>query len=162
MILRLSEQQEKSMTVSQADAIRGSLIADLEPEYARTVGAAVFAFAMLEMTAVRGCEALRPGIMAELEDCTAGRVADILLSLCRQSAGDTGQLTDAAQRFTGLVRSRNNLLHAQPGRGADGAPRLLRTGDAWSLDEITAIAGAFAACEQAMSAALSGIALPES
>lgn len=145
----------------QSNADRGSLITDLEPDYARAVGVAVFAFAMLEASAVRGCEALRPGIMAELEDRTAGRIADTLLSLCRQHDADAGKLADAASRFTMLVRSRNNLLHAQPGRGADGAPRLLRTGDAWNTAEITAIAGAFADCAQAMSAALAGNASPD-
>ena len=131
-----------------------SLIEDVEPGYAQAIGAAVFAFALLEAEALRGCEILQPGILGELDDRTAGRVADTLLSLCRTKAGKADDLIEAAKRFQALVRSRNNLLHAKPGRIGDGAPRLLRDGDAWSEGEMKAIAATFADCAASLTEAL--------
>lgn len=92
------------------------------------------------------CERLRPGILEELDDRTAGRVADTLVGLVR----DRPPLLAAAVRFRALVRSRNNLLHARPGFDDHGVARLFRDGDAWSIGEIQAIARAFADCASDM------------
>ena len=118
----------------------------IDDAYAQALGNAVFAFARLEASAVRSCERLRPGSLAELDDRTAGRIADILLALLRQVASPDERAIAAAIRFQALVRSRNNLVHAKPGRDHDGQVRLLRDGDAWSRDEMLSIASAFLEC----------------
>ena len=110
------------------------------------LGRAVYAFAALEATALRACEALAPGGVAALEERTAGRVADQLLWAAKHARPDDEALRTAARRFQTLVRSRNNLLHSKPGLAVDGAARLLRDGDAWSPAEIAAIGVAFDAC----------------
>ena len=109
-------------------------------------GLAVYAFAALEATALRACEALAPGGVAALEERTAGRVADQLRWAAKHARPDDETLRAAARRFQTLVRSRNNLLHSKPGLADDGAARLLHDGDAWSPAEIAAIGAAFDAC----------------
>lgn len=81
-----------------------------------------------------------------LEERTAGRVADKLLSLTLKEESPKSARIAAARRFQALVRSRNNLLHSKTGAGPDGHQQLLRDGDAWSRTEIEAIADAFEAC----------------
>lgn len=129
---------------------RNEALPFLDPDYAEALGQAVFAFARLEWTAVLACDRLKAGILAELDDRTAGRVADTLAALVRNQPAPLA----AAMRFQGLVRSRNNLLHARPGSDGTGRDRLFRDGDAWSIDEIHAIAQAFAACEAELVAAI--------
>ncbi|MGE0178263.1 MAG: hypothetical protein AB7O91_00410 [Sphingomonas sp.] len=87
-----------------------------------------------------------------LEDRTAGRVADKLLSLVLRAKPEEPGRIAAARRFQALVRSRNNLLHSKPGSGSDGQPRLLHDDDAWSIGEIEKIAAAFDDCAAALSA----------
>ncbi|MGQ0660707.1 hypothetical protein [Sphingosinicella sp.] len=109
------------------------------------MGRAVWAFAALEAVAIRLCERLQPGSLDLLEERTAGRVADKLLSLTLKEDSPKAARIAAARRFQALVRSRNNLLHSKPGLARE-YPRLLRDGDAWSQAEIEAIAAAFQDC----------------
>lgn len=117
------------------------------------MGRAVWAFAALEAVAIRLCERLRPSSLDLLEERTAGRVADTLLSLTLREESPKAARIAAARRFQALVRSRNNLLHSKPGAAPDGRARLLRDGDAWSTGEIAAIAAAFEDCAAALEAA---------
>ncbi len=110
------------------------------------MGRAVWAFAALEAVAIRLCERLQPASLDLLEERTAGRVADKLLSLTLHEDSPKAARIAAARRFQALVRSRNNLLHSKPGLLTGEFPRLLRDGDAWSRGEIEGIALAFADC----------------
>ena len=103
--------------------------------------------------AIRLCERLQPGSLDLLEERTAGRVADKLLSLTLREDSPRAARIAAARRFQALVRSRNNLLHSKPGAAPDGRQRLRRDGDAWSTGEIEAIARAFEDCAAALEAA---------
>lgn len=106
----------------------------------------------MEAEAIRLCERLQPGSLDLLEERTAGRVADKLLSLTLREDAPKGPRIAGARRFQALVRSRNNLLHSKPGVAPDGRQRLLRNGDAWSRSEIEAIAAAFADCSAQLAA----------
>jgi hypothetical protein len=92
------------------------------------------------------CERLEPASIALLDDRTAGRVADKLLSLTLREESPLAARIAAARRFQGLVRSRNNLLHSKPGVGLDGEACLTRDGDGWTIGEIERIAAAFDDC----------------
>jgi hypothetical protein len=130
----------------------------VDPEYTAALGLAVYAFALLEWNAVWCCEKLKPGIIDDLDDRTAGRVADTLLSLVKHLPGswDQSDLLAQATRFQALTRTRNNLLHARPGTSSDGNHRLFRDGDQWTLDEIKAVADAFCDCGMRLDAHLHG------
>ena len=114
------------------------------------MGRAVFAFAALEAAAIRLCEKLQPGSIDLLEERTAGRVADTLLSLTLHEDSPRAARIATARRFQALVRSRNNLLHSKPAAGFDGQAVLMRGGDGWSIREIEAIAAAFDDCADAL------------
>ena len=92
------------------------------------------------------CDRLQPGSLDQLEERTAGRVADRLLTLTLHEDSPRAARIAAARRFQALVRSRNNLLHSKPDVAPDGHPRLIRDGDAWSKAEIETIAAAFEEC----------------
>jgi len=130
----------------------------LEPRYAAALGAAVFSFASLEWDAVQCCERLELGSIAGLEDRTAGRVADTLLHLIKRidSSPKQRELQGAAEDFKFLVGTRNNLVHAKPGIGAEGHQRLFRHGDQWTVEELEGVADAFARCAARFARALAG------
>ena len=130
-------------------------------DYTAALGSAVYAFAELEWNAVQCCERIEAGSIASLSDRTAGRVADTLVMLAARlpdppDSGARARLSTAATRFQALVRSRNNLLHAKPGADHDGARRLFRDGDPWTIREIEAIGAAFADCGDELAALLRG------
>lgn len=116
------------------------------------MGRAVFAFAALEAAAIRLCERLERGALDQLEERTAGRVADKLLTLTVHEESPKAARIASARRFQALVRSRNNLLHSKPGIGIDGDAVLMRDGDGWSIGEIEGIAAAFEDCAEALRA----------
>ena len=94
--------------------------------------------------------------MEDLEERTAGRVADTLAHLAKQ-LGDSSAAVDlqsAAADFRFLVGTRNNLVHAKPGPTPDGAQRLFRHGDPWTVAELEGVADAFADCSARLSTAL--------
>jgi hypothetical protein len=128
----------------------------VDPAYASALGLAVYCFATLEWNAVLCCERLELGSIEDLEERTAGRVADTLVHLAKQ-IGDTGgevELQRAAGDFRFLVGTRNNLVHAKPGSTPDGEQRLFRHGDPWTIAELEGVADAFAACSARLAAAL--------
>jgi hypothetical protein len=131
----------------------------IDRDYASALGLAVYCFASLEWSAVQCCERIEPGSIENLEERTAGRVADTLLHLIKRVAelGGKPALAEAAADFRFLVGTRNNLVHAKPGTSADGAPRLFRHGDQWTIAELEAVADAFAECCIKMVEALHGI-----
>lgn len=104
----------------------------------------------MEAAAIRLCDRLQPGAIELLEERTAGRVADKLLSLTLREDSPLAARIASARRFQALVRSRNNLLHSKPRIGADGNPGLMHDGDGWSIREIEAIAQAFDDCAEAL------------
>jgi hypothetical protein len=128
----------------------------VDPAYASALGLAVYCFASLEWNAVLTCERLEPGSMEGLEDRTAGRVADTLVHLAKPLGGSEAnlELQRAAADFRFLVGTRNNLVHAKPGSTPDGAQRLFRHGDPWTLAELEGVADAFAACSARLGTAL--------
>ena len=121
---------------------------DAEPAYTAALGLAVYAFATLEWQAIRWCERIRPGSFETLHDRTAGRVADMLKQLVSELPASEQQraLEGAAADFQAFTRTRNNLVHAKPGTGHDGRPRLFRDGDQWTIEEMEGVADAFAGC----------------
>ena len=126
----------------------------VDADYTSALGVAVYAFASLEWDAIRCCERIRPGSIDELEDRTAGRVADTLLHLAKSLPECEGQrqLRQAAADFRAYVGTRNNLLHSKPGVDAEGRQRLFRDGDMWTLDELRSVAAAFVKCSGALRA----------
>jgi hypothetical protein len=129
-----------------------------DAEYTSALGVAVYAFASLEWDAIRCCERLRQGSIDELEDRTAGRVADTLIHLGKALPESEGQrkFRQAALDFRAYVGTRNNLLHSKPGVGPNGEQRLFRDGDMWTLDELPSVAVAFARCGDNLRAWLDG------
>jgi hypothetical protein len=129
------------------------------PDYASALGLAIYCFADLEWNAVWCCERLEPGSIENLEDRTAGRVADTLLHLVKRlrSSSEQTELGYAAADFRFLVGTRNNLVHAKPGKTHDGAQGLFRHGDPWTLVELEGVADAFAACSTRINNSLSGL-----
>jgi hypothetical protein len=128
----------------------------VDPAYASALGLAVYCFATLEWNAVQCCERLEPGSMENLEERTAGRVGDTLVHLAKQLGGSEAELDlqRAAGDFRFLVGTRNNLVHAKPGSTLDGAQRLFRHGDPWTIAELEGVADAFAACSGRLGNAL--------
>jgi hypothetical protein len=120
----------------------------VDPAYASALGLAVYCFAILEWNAVWCCERMEPGSIENLEDRTAGRVADTLLHLVQRlnPSKEQAELRKASEAFRSLVGTRNNLVHAKPGTAADGEQRLYRHGDEWTPAELEAVADAFAKC----------------
>lgn len=131
----------------------------VHPNYTSALGLAVYCFASLEWNAVWCCEKIQPGSIDTLEDRTAGRVADTLVHLVKRlgSSEQQRELAGAAADFRFLVGTRNNLVYAKPGTGADGTQALFRHGDQWTLAELQGVADAFAACSARLDRALHGV-----
>jgi len=128
----------------------------IQRDYIAAVGLAVYCFASLEWNAVWCCERIKPGSIEGLEDRTAGRVADTLVSLVKQldTTDDQTELHKAAADFRGLVATRNNLVHAKPATAFDGSQGLFRHGDHWTIDEMEQAADAFTRCSLKLNSAL--------
>jgi hypothetical protein len=127
----------------------------VEPAYAASLGIALFAFAMLEFEATWCCEQMHPGSLEELEERTAGRVADTLVRLVKTlpPSPDGDRLRSASARFQELVRVRNSLFHSRP-MSIDDTNVLSRNGDEWTIDEINNAADQFVRCGEALNASL--------
>ena len=134
----------------------------VHPDYASALGLAIYCFASLEWNAIWCCERLEPGSIENLEERTAGRVADTLLHLVKRIADsdDKPALEKAAADFRFLVGTRNNLVHAKPGTAVDLTQGLFRHGDHWTVAEMEGVADAFAECSIRMNMALHGILAP--
>jgi hypothetical protein len=129
----------------------------IEPSYVTSLGLATFAFIMLEWDAAWCCERMTPGIINSLADRTAGGVAKNLIELATlRSATVTDDLLPAANEFQSMVLLRNDLLHAKPGADGNGASRLFRNGQIWTIDAINDAADAFTACSIRLNALLHG------
>ena len=130
----------------------------LDRDYAAALGLALYCFATLEWNAVWCCERIEAGSVDELEERTAGRVADTLVHLAGQLAPSEPQadLHAAAIRFRDLVATRNNLVHAKPGTAHDGTQALFRHGDQWTAAELANIADQFTTCSNRLNQALYG------
>jgi hypothetical protein len=133
----------------------------VEPAYAASLGLALFAFAMLESEATWCCELMQEGSLNELEDRTAGRVADTLVRLVKllPPSTDCDRLRTASYRFQELVRVRNALFHSKP-MGVGKTNVLSRNGDGWTIDEIDNAADQFAKCGEVLSAHLHSYLVP--
>lgn len=135
------------------------LLVPIQPDYASALGLAIFCFAQLEWHAIWCCERIEPGSLNELEERTAGQVADTLLHLVRD-LGETAAEQDlkaAAADFHALVGTRNNLVHAKPGISIAGEQALYRHGDQWLLSELESVADAFAVCSADLEKALQAL-----
>ena len=130
----------------------------VDEQYTSALGVAVYAFASLEWDSIQCCERIRPGSIDELEDRTAGRVADTLIHLAKSLPETDRQrkFRQAASDFRAFVGTRNNLLHSKPGVDASGEQRLFRDGDMWTLEELRSVAAAFARCSGDLRAWLDG------
>ncbi|TFI57986.1 hypothetical protein E2493_12380 [Sphingomonas parva] len=132
----------------------------VDEDYVAALGLAVYAFATLEWRAIQCCERIAPGSVDALEDRTAGRVADTLRRLVSEALEPSPEqqaLEQAARDFQAFTRTRNNLVHAKPGKAADGAQRLFRDGDQWTIAEMETVADAFTACALRLEAFLEGV-----
>jgi hypothetical protein len=130
----------------------------VQPDYTAAIGVAVYCFASLEWNAVWCCELIESGSIADLDERTAGRVADTLIHLVKRVAASPEKtaLEAAAADFRFLVGTRNNLVHAKPGSAPDGAQGLFRHGDYWTIAELEAVADAFAECSVRLNHAIHG------
>ena len=130
----------------------------VQPDYTAAIGVAVYCFASLEWNAVWCCERIEPGSIENLEERTAGRVADTLTHLVKRVAesADKTTLEHAAADFRFLVGTRNNLVHAKPGSSPDGTQGLFRHGDYWTIAELEAVADSFAECSMRLNHAIHG------
>lgn len=130
----------------------------LEPGYAAALGLALYCFATLEWNAVWCCERIEAGSIDELEDRTAGRVADTLVHLAGRlpRSDEQEDFHVAAIRFRDLVSTRNNLVHAKPGTAHDGRQALFRHGDQWTEAELADVADQFITCTAKLNQALYG------
>jgi hypothetical protein len=126
----------------------------VDPTYVSALGLATYAFALLEWNAVWCCERTSPGIIGSLPDRTAGSIAKKLIRLATRSTIGTNDLLPLALDFQGMVSLRNDLLHAKPGSDSDGAQRLFRNGQPWSIEAINDAADAFVACSLRFNALL--------
>jgi hypothetical protein len=133
----------------------------VEPAYAASLGVALFAFAMLEAEATWCCELMQAGSLDELEDRTAGRVADTLVRLVKSlpPSKDRDRLRTASDRFQELVRVRNALFHSKP-MGLGKTNVLSRNGDGWTIGEIDNAADQFARCGEVLDAHLHSYLVP--
>lgn len=132
------------------------------PEYARTLGHAVYTFTLLEWNAIHCCERLEEGFVYGVDGRkTMGsrNVAEKLVSLCKLApdSPDADELRAAADEFLRLVAVRNALVHARPGTAPDGhSQRLFRHGEMWTIEMIEEQADAFAACSVRLNRLLHG------
>ena len=133
----------------------------VEADYAAALGMALFAFATLELGATWCCEQMEAGSLKELEERTAGRVADTLVHLVRElpPSADRDWLLKSSQRFQSLVQVRNALFHARP-MGHGNTNVLSRDGDPWTVPEITNAADQFARCAESLNASLHSYLVP--
>ncbi len=120
----------------------------VERDYISALGMAVFAFARLEWAAVWCCERIAPNSINNTLPRMAGDLAHKLTELAATLPPSSEQidLSEAAAEFKNLVRTRNALLHATPGSTDEGAQRLFRDGESWTVDMIDDAADAFTAC----------------
>ena len=133
----------------------------VEADYAAALGMALFAFATLESEAIWCCEQIEIGSIRDLDDRTAGNVAERLANLLRTLAPspDRERLSAAAARFQALVKTRNLLFHSKPvGLGQTNV--LSRRGDPWTLSEINDAADSFAKCAEVLNSLLNSYLTP--
>jgi hypothetical protein len=119
----------------------------VEPDYLSALGMAVFAFVRLEWAAVC-CERIKPNSVNTPALRFTANVAQVLIDLAATLPPSPGQteLSTAAAEFKDLVSMRNRLLHTQPGTDGNGAQRLSRDGQPWTIDMMNDAADAFTAC----------------
>ncbi len=60
-------------------------------------------------------------------------------------------------RFSNLVATRNNLVHAKPGTASDGSQGVFRHGDPCAIAELERAADAFTECGMRLGEVLDGI-----
>lgn len=121
-----------------------------DPEYAKALGWATYAFVLLEWDAIWCCERIQPGIIPTFKRRTAGQIADEFIDLAQgnrvPSCPEKDALIKAAQRFKALSGTRNDLMHARPITDKDGSQRLSRNGTPWTIETINAAADDFTEC----------------
>lgn len=134
------------------------MLEDVGEAYLNALGRAVFAFARLEARAVETCERIDPGSMRSLAGRTAGNVADRLCNLAEtmEPSRDTSELLATARTFSRLVRLRNAIVHAKPGRDEEGGAILVHEGDPWMRAEFDEASRQFDDCAARLAALLDG------
>lgn len=128
----------------------------VEDAYARAIGRATYAFALMEWQAIWCCEALDDGYAARMDHTTAGEVGENLEHLARAVVDPhlRDDLVGAADEFRRLVRVRNALAHGKPGHDAEGRCILVNDGRPWTLEGILNAGRQFEACSGRLSALL--------
>jgi len=120
----------------------------VDDPYLLALGRALFVFSGLEWNAVWCCDRLVPAYVQTVDEKTAGQIAREFVDAA--ALMPEGALRDrvslAAETYRRLVRTRNDIMHAQPCHAPTGEERLQRRGDLWTLKELEDAADAFAAC----------------
>ena len=96
--------------------------------YVAAIGRATYNFAYLEWGIVWINECLNPGSINNVGKLTAGQIAKQAVEIVQalpESNANREDLCELAERFTGLVKRRDALLHGKP-YTADGGEQRLR------------------------------------
>jgi hypothetical protein len=120
----------------------------IDEAFLSSLGLATLCFARLEWDAVWCCEKIEPGYIDTVTQKTAGQIANDLIEKVSQIPDEILQqhLRADAESFQGLVRRRNDLVHAKPCTAPTGEQRLARDGIIWSIQMIDDLADAFTTC----------------
>jgi hypothetical protein len=118
----------------------------IEPEYAQSLGVAIFCFAILEWNAVYCCERIQAGYINTVEKQQSTNIAEKLLSLAKKQRKELrDKLIPPAGRFLQLVKMRNDLVHGRPATGQSEKGCLNRRGKEWTVAMINDAADEFSA-----------------
>jgi hypothetical protein len=137
----------------------------LEDDYALALGRAVFIFAKLEWSAIECCERIEPNSIRSFpgERLTAGIVATKFIELVAKHPPSSvrNEASAAAAEFSELRKTRNKLLHVQPGSTPEGLQRLISDGVFWEVETIDAAADALTVCNDRLVALRDKLPLPQ-
>jgi hypothetical protein len=96
----------------------------VKADYVYALGLAAYAFASCEWQVVWCCEKIRPGTLNKIVggELMAGKIAKVFVDLTRNMPKclEREELSRVAKTFTGLVETRNAILHGKPCTGPNG------------------------------------------
>jgi hypothetical protein len=120
----------------------------LDNPYANSLGWALFCFARLEWDIVWCCEKIKPGYINGLGKKTAGNIAKDFVKLGRTLDPNRWAIASPiAQEFSGLVETRNRIMHGKSGSNQAGEQRLFHGGLEWTIAKIDDAADDITACQ---------------
>lgn len=119
----------------------------VDAAYLAAIGMATYCFASMEWNAVYCGEKLNPGYVNTVARKTAGEIAGDVLGFAEliTDQDKRARYEAATGEFRRLVKSRNDLMHANPAT-VGNEQRLVRHGTPWQPNEIDDLADEFTAC----------------